>query len=335
MLAVPDLTVHRTKLADWFELNCLSAPDGHIGFGTLVSASARSEEEQEEDISEEDLWEDRIVLCVQEEIAGRRKHIGDGYPFRIDEKGESMRCLKDINDIGSVYLFCLFLSHAHDRTIVPKKLAPRLNNIARNLFQACSTVAAGGFVEGPAISFGWPRPDKTAFLKALHRAYKLFGDGTPHEKPRPAASKHIKDAGIDVIAWRPSIDGLPCTLYLIGQVASGNDWVNKSVVADGKHFHKYWFKHQPASQHQDAMFMPFGLEPVDPEDGTKYEDVLKDHMQGLGYTYGNLFYRDRIAKYAGDGLRLSKAGENRIERVADLPKIKKWVNRYSKRLRAA
>src|SRR5579863_1611484 len=100
MLAVPDLTVHRTKLADWFELNCLSAPDGHIGFGTLISASALSEEEQEEDISKEDLREDRLVLCVQDEIARRRKHIGDDYPFRIDEKGESMRCVKDINDIG-------------------------------------------------------------------------------------------------------------------------------------------------------------------------------------------------------------------------------------------
>src|SRR6266404_8373563 len=193
MLAIPDLTVHRTKLADWFELNCLSAPDGHIGFGTLISAAALSEEEQPEDISEEDLWEDRIVLCVQKEIARRHKHIGDDYPFRIDDRGESMPCAKTINDIGSVYLFCLFLSHAHDRTIVPKKLAPRLNNIVRDLFQACSTVAAGGFVQGPAISFGWPRPDKTAFLKALHRAYNLFGDGTPHPKPRPAASKHVKD----------------------------------------------------------------------------------------------------------------------------------------------
>ncbi|MGA2724151.1 MAG: hypothetical protein ABSG79_17295 [Bryobacteraceae bacterium] len=335
MLAIPDTTVHRTKLADWLELNAISSPDGRIGFGTLVSAALVAEDEQLQDISDEDIREDRIVLYAQEEIARRLKNIGDDYPFRIDAKGRSMQFVTPLTRAGSVYLFCLFLSHAYDRTIIPKSLAPKLTNRVRDLFQACATVAAGGFVQGPSISFGFPRPDGATFLKALRRAYRLFGDGEPHARPRASATLNVKDNGIDVIAWRRSIDNLPCTLYLIGQVASGKDWEGKSVVTDRRHFHDYWFTHKPASPPHDAMFMPFGLEPHDPGDGTTYEVVLKDYMSSNGYRYGNLFYRDRIAKHVADGLHVAANGEQDIERVSDITKVVTWVNKYTERLREA
>lgn len=335
MLAVPDESAPRTKIADWLELKAISSPDGRVGFGTLISATALTENEQEENIADEDMEEDRLVLAAQTEIARRLKNIGDDYPFRVDDSGRSMQFVAPATVAGSVYLFCLFLSHAFDRTIVPKALAPKVTNTTRDLFQACATVAAGGFVAGPAMSFGFPRPDGSTFLKALHRVYKIFGDGKPRKTPRAAAARRIKDNGIDIIAWRRSMDNLPCTLYLIGQVASGADWENKSVVPDRMHFHQYWFIDVPGSQPQDAMFMPFGLEPDDPKDGTPYEEVLKDYMQSIGYRYGNLFYRDRIAKYLADGLRLVAEGESDIERHKDLPKIVIWVNNYAARLRAA
>jgi len=83
------------------------------------------------------------------------------------------------------------------------------------------------------------------------------------------------------------------------------------------------------------MFIPFGLEPEDPEDGTPYEEVLKDYMQSVGYRYGTLFYRDRIAKHLSEGLQLAAAGEQQIERVPDVVKIVEWVERYTEKLRAA
>jgi hypothetical protein len=335
VLSIPDETVHRTKVADWLELEAVASADGRVGFGTLIAASAMAEDQPPEDMADEDIKEDGLVLSVQAEIARRRKNIGDDYPFHIDDNGRAMQFMTPVSKAGSVYLFCLFLSHAFDRTIVPKSLAPRVTNKTRDLFQACATVAAGGYVQGASISFGFPRPDGATFLKALHRVYKLFGDGTPRKRPRAAAAKTIKDNGIDIIAWRRSIDNLPCTLYMIGQVASGEDWIEKSVVTDQQHFHKYWFTEVPGSQPTDAMFMPFGLEPEDPEDGTPYEEVLKDHMQSVGYKYGTLFYRDRVAKHLADGLQLVEAGENEIERIPDLEKVVRWVEKYMKRLQAA
>jgi hypothetical protein len=259
--------------------------------------------------------------------------MGRDYPFRIDDNGRSMEFEASLSKAGSAYLFCLFLSHAFDRTVMPAALAPEIDNETRDLFQACATVAAGGYVQGPSISFGFPRPGGATFLRALHRVYELFGDGTPHRRPRAAAARKIKDNGIDIIAWRRSSDALPGTIYLIGQVASGRDWEDKSVVADRKHFHSYWFERVPSSPAQDATFMPFGLEPEDPGDGTPYEDVLRDHMQGLGYRHGLLFYRDRIVKHLADGLRhVETTGEKDIERVADMVEVVRWVEEYSRGL---
>lgn len=335
MFAVPDETTHQTKVADWLELEAIASPDGRVGFETLISASALTENDQEENIGDEDIEEDALVLRAQAEIARRHRTIQDDYPFRIDDNGRSMEFVTPVSKVGSVYLFCLYLSHAFDRTIMPKALAPKITNKTRDLFQACATVAAGGYVQGPAISFGFPRPDGADFLKALKRVYRLFGDGRPRKRPRAAAARSIKDNGIDIIAWRRSADNLPGTFYMIAQVASGKDWEGKSVVPDREHFHQYWFEDKPGSPPHDAMFMPFGLEPEGWEDGVAYESVLKDYMQSVAYRYGTLFYRDRIARYLADGLQLATSSEPNIERATDIIKVIRWVNKYTEKLRAA
>jgi hypothetical protein len=332
MLAIPDATAHVTKLADWLELNAISSPDGQLGFSALVSASDLSKEGQPQDIADDDTHDETLVLSAQAEIRRRRELIGLDYPFRIAENGQSMHIVANVSEIGAAYLLCLFLSHAADRTIVPKKLAPKVTGTVRNFFQACATVAAGGYVQGTAISFGWPRPNKTKFLKALVKVYQQFGDGTPVETPRPAASKDVKDNGIDIIAWRPTEDGLPGTHYLLGQVASGKDWTGKSVVADSMHFHDYWFTVRPSTQHQNAMFMPFCLEPPPTDKSVSHDDVLRDHVQSLGYRYGIVFYRYRIAKFAAEGLRLHRENQHNIEGTEDFPEISKWVKKYRDRL---
>lgn len=335
MLAIPDETVHRTKITDWLELKAIASPDGRVGFGTLVSATAMGENEQQPDIGDEDAEEEGLVLCIQTEITRRLDNIGDDYPFRIDEKGRALNFITPVSEPGSVYLFCLFLSHAFDNTIVSEDMAPVINNKVRDLFQVCATIAAGGYIQGPSMSFGFPRPDGADFLKALRKVYKLFGDGRPCRQPRKSAPPNVKDNGIDIIAWRRSIDNLPNMPYLVGQVASGKDWVGKSVKADREHFHKYWFVEHPSSQAEDAMFMPFGLEPENTDLEEDYEALLKDYMQNLGYRYGNVFYRDRIAKHLALGLQLIQNGEKHIQRRDQLREVTKWVEEYTERLRAA
>ncbi len=335
MLAVPDESDHRAKFADWLELKAISSPDARVGFGTLISAAALTENEQDDNIADQDAEEDRLVQAAQEEIERRLKSVGDGYPFRIDPKGNALCFLTPLEPSGVVYLFCLYLTQVADHTIIKKAKAPKINNRVRDLFQACSTVAAGGYVRGPAVSFGWPRPSGKDFLAALKAVYKEFGDGKPHKTPRPGAAKAVKDNGIDVIAWRRQADKLPGTQYLIGQVASGSNWKGKSVTTDRKHFHKFWFERAPGSKATDAMFIPFNLEPDLPDDSTPYQEVLNDYVAGLSYRFGDVFYRDRVARNFAEGLSVVEAGETYFERHKELPKIVRWVNNYSKRLQIA
>lgn len=332
---MPDDTVHRTKVADWLELKAICSQGSRVSFSTLASATAIGDEEQNPDIAEEDQEEDELILTAQADIERRRANIGNDYPFRIDDNGRVLRFVTPLSKAGSVYLFCLFLSHAADHTIVPRDLAPHVTNKVRDLFQACATVAAGGYVRGPSMSFGFPRPDGKDFLRALRNVYRLFGDGKPCAKPRKASPKNVKDNGIDIIAWCHSIDNLPATHYLVGQVASGRDWVDKSVKPDREHFHDYWFTCKPGSQTEDAMFIPFELEPESWKGVRDYHDLLTDHMQSVAYRYGTLFYRDRVVKHLADGLQLITSEKTNIQRADEITEVQRWVKKYTERLRAA
>ena len=83
------------------------------------------------------------------------------------------------------------------------------------------------------------------------------------------------------------------------------------------------------------MFIPFGLEPENAQQEADYEKLLNDYMASIAYRYGNLFYRDRIARHLAQGLQLIAAGERHIERGADLGQVAEWVEEYTERLRAA
>src|ERR1035437_7260304 len=133
VLAIPDSSVHRTKLTDWLELKAIASPAGRVGFGTLTSASAFAEDEQETNIGDENAAEERLVLCIQTEITRRLENIGDDYSFRIDANGRAMLFITPVTEAGSVYLFCLFLSQAFDNT---DRKSTRLNSSHANISYA-------------------------------------------------------------------------------------------------------------------------------------------------------------------------------------------------------
>lgn len=237
-----------------------------------------------------------------------------------------MLTLKGTMDLGDiVYLFCLMVPHGAGSAILDGSLFLDMMTPARELFQVCATLCAAGVCLGPSISFGWPRTDRSSFAAKLATTYGAFGEGKPRSQPLPGAPPHIKDGGIDVIAWTPSIDGRPGKFYLLGQAASGRKWKEKSMVEDVRLFHWAWFDVAPTSQPTPAMFIPFCVLDDDTSDD---ELVAGSTFDWLVQKFGQVHYRYRIPFYAALAPIVSARGIGPIERLEDISKIHEWVEAF-------
>lgn len=313
-------------MADWLEFAALAGLGHRASLSSLVGSFDLLMDEEPDDLLEADLIGEAQTHAVLREIEERKRIIGEDYPFQLDPDGHVLCFDHDLTPAANIYLFCLFLSHAPRSAILPPSVLPELDNATRDLFQVSSTFAAAGYVEGPAVSFGWPRPKRTKFADALVSVYDAFGDGTPRKKPLPGTPSKIKDGGIDIIAWRPPLDSLPGTQYLLGQVASGRNWKEKSVIEDSRLFHWAWFEKPPSTERQHAMFIPFCLEPEERKPGrTDQRQLLSDYLQVLTVQFGIVFYRYRLVAFAARALALHHEGRIVLERHDELHDIRSWV----------
>lgn len=199
---------------------------------------------------------------VLEELDYRANILKGSYPFRIEARGLDWRLLREPNApdqetaaAQAAYLFCLLASALRDGRIRSGDAEPLARRLP-GLFQAVAVKAAAGVLGGESISFGWPRPDGSAFLPALQEASRQLGLGTPLKSVPLWSSGQAKDAGIDVIAWRGFADRRPGNLVLFGQVASGRNWTEKSVTAEISNFLS-WFSERPTEHFVPAIFIPF------------------------------------------------------------------------------
>lgn len=323
-------------LADWLELVALLAPS-RTSLITHLNSSVELEEDQEpDDFDEENIVEENRALKAISLIEERARQLGNDYPFKMDDSGSKLEMVDAWTPGGGIYLLCLVVSSAaRDGLLHGHALAPDLTP-TRDLFQACATLCAAGYCQGPAFSFGWPRPDGSSFLVKLAEIYGLFGDGTPRHHAHAGAPAHVKDESIDVIAWRSEPDGRADTTYVLGQAASGANWRGKSVKKDVEFFHQEWFEIQPATPAMPVMFMPFCLEdPSESKDDLDEWEAARGRHARLVREHGVIMDRYRVARYASRGILLAAEGVSPIERLETVSVISAWVAEYRQRVMGA
>lgn len=331
----PQLKSAPHLLCDWIELKALSSSSGKFRLNSLrrlwdinretESSDPEGRERREDDTDvdgvgggDDDVFMDSIVREIEE----RTEALADTYPFQLT--GSSLQVVGPPTIGGYTYLFCLFLSHANGGELLDGKWLPRVDNAVRDLFQVCSTLAAAAEVNGCAISFGWPRPNNNPpFLRKLKEVYAMFGEGVVVAAPRPGVSPSPKDEEIDVIAWRPRPDRSPGTLYLLGQVASGENWVGKPIKGPPiDNFHRNWFEPPPPSEAMASIFIPHAVHPAGIE-GTR-----RERMDAITLRYGSIIDRLRLPRLTQDGVGLAlEARPNLlIERLDEIKGIENWVH---------
>jgi hypothetical protein len=285
------------------------------------------------ELLDEEILEEHRATFVEiafEEIGYRSETVGKSYPFELDVHGGKVTCTIDekLEHAGQlVYVFCLLASALREgRLTLPASRSDKVKREIAQPFQICACLAAGGFFNGAVSSFGFPRATGDGFLPALRNAYSRVRLGKVVSRVPPGLPEKLKDAGIDVIAWRDHPDRLPGKLYLLGQCASGCDWRDKSVLAYTNSLHASWFAPPPATHFTPAMFIPFPIEhEVNESKEVEYREVLHNSCLYDERSFGIIFDRGRMAHYAKQGMDLPPDQRKEIDGSDLLDQVRDWI----------
>jgi len=327
----------RSRLADWLELETLVSSRGVATRSDVLRLydffeddghELETDEITGEELETEILEHDRSERAdeVLAEIEHRAQVLDADYPFDFDLTRQQWRLsiaepLRDarIHAARTCYLFCLLTSALRDGRISGNTAA--VKQPVANHFQAIATDAAAGVLSGQAISFGFPRPSGLAFQPALTDASRQMRLGIPLETPPLHSNGQEKDAGIDVIAWRDFRDGRPSKLVLLGQVASGHDWKEKSVKNDTYRFLD-WFSQRPTEQYIPSIFIPFPLHhECEAQAGVAFEDIAIANAYHFERGFGIIVDRLRIVEAAS--ARLAEARD--AARGSTVSSLEAWM----------
>jgi hypothetical protein len=329
-LQAPPFDAPPQLFADWLELKASIADQKKIWLVDVERAWEATRESENTDFEGQDQefeeWLRPVLSCIER----RARILGNAYPFLLDDEGDRLTYVGvlDQTHVGhTVYLLCLILSSVPESEIL-ERTHEKIPHATRDRFQACAAWAAAAVIGGSAYVFGWPRPDGSDFLTALSNVYQdQMGDREciVRDAAPPGSSGAEKDGGIDVVAWRPRLDSAAGKVYLLGQVATGKNWPDKSILGDIPWLHDNWFSYKPASTAIPAMFIPYSIVP---EGNASVEEQLRM----MTPRFGIIIYRDVFARYAQEGFEAGMANHAQVHRLSDHDAMSKYVERFLKLL---
>lgn len=206
--------------ADWIEASCLLSRDGFLSrsdiVGTLSVLGESAPEEQAE------------ATWIQ--LQNRRIVLGDDYAFAVTMDGLSRR---PNSPARVAYMTMLLISI---RAYVAEARTAQNSDYTR-LFEYLTTAAAGRYVSGQALRTGWPRenPLPTGFNDLIEYLSDALNEGPTGV----VLNEPDKDAGVDVVAWRPFADRRPGQLVVLAQCATGANWREKAPELQTQEWQRY------------------------------------------------------------------------------------------------
>ena len=345
-LLPPTRAKNRSQLADWLEISALISPTGSVSSNTaqrLIEADADGEDHGVEidaetgEPLEREILESYSVLQIDrlyEELTYRHRLCGPSYPFEVQYDEGAVYSgtfgLRSVfegpQDLKRVfYVLCLLETGLRDQIISVRDVNTTHHNLGL-LFQVASCLALGGYLRGETVWFGFPRPEKTAFLPALQRAFERYGAHKVLDRIPPGYPAHLKDGGIDILAWIDFGDGRGARTIVFGQVASGDDWTGKTLLGFVPKFIN-WFDPPAPAHAKPAILIPFPIHHrLEEKPDTVWEDEAAGSMLYESSDFGVIFDRFRVARFAAKAFELSAEERNRIDGFNQLNMIETWVS---------
>ena len=319
----------RSWLADWLEVASLIHARGAgsadlAGLFALLQDSGHDlqlDEVTGEQLESEILEEERALFAEQvlAEIEYRAAVLGGDYPFVLESIGSQWRIVRLAGAVAAqlgaarcCYVFCLLASALRDDCLHGARGA-ELKRLMERLFQAVAVDAAAAIMHGEVISFGWPRPAGDGFRAALAALCGRLRLGVPVQDQPVWSKGQEKDAGIDVIAWREFRDRRAGKLVMLGQVASGRDWMRKSVINDTPRFFA-WFSQLPMEHFIPSIFIPFPQHhECSPRTSVPFDEAAEGEAWLLERQLGLVVDRLRVVEVAASRLARGHKPDGRID----------------------
>lgn len=247
--------------ADQVEWQAVLHGSAHIMAGTMDDemSEAADQEIAPEARKENPMEGKNIVLeytqgTATEIIVERIKQLGDAYPF---DHVQNSLIYKQTREGPPLYELMLGISQTPSLTKGAYVQLPRV-------FEQLSKLAGMAFLGPHADGYhtGWPRPDShSRFKSVIDDLRKSSGEFSSEWEWSPGSDlpsnplpAYIKDGGLDIVAWRPWSDARGAHLYLLGQCACGQDWLQKTTDLDAKRM-RDWFK-PPRVEPLRSFFTP-------------------------------------------------------------------------------
>ena len=254
------------KWADWLELSAVHRADHSSSRGDIEGALRLSGYQDGQEAIE------NRCNDVFFELLDRSSSAGEAYPFTVMP---SLLEAKGAVDDYPAYFFCLCLSYAGWN----KKKGQ--GQIAARMFEDLSCVAAKAYIGGDVARFAYQRKGgKSGLPKGFREAIAGLaiglaeGEGCVH-----APARSTKDDALDVVAWRHFPDRQAGKLLLVGQCASGEDWVGKLNDLNPIATTNEWMIRPIISPMLRAMFIPHRIRREEWERCSRRAGVIFDRCR--------------------------------------------------------
>ncbi len=276
----------RSVAADWVELHALLDESSANEQGLIRSQAVQREPDHSDfrtdidsELVDEEILEpenDFLSERVYEELAYRQRALGTLYPFVLSsEYGKwSLRRREPVSEsehaAHNCYLCCLLISAIHS-DLLPTTNDHEVFKSSAKAMQVESYLAAAEILGGRAYWFGFPRPDGTGMLEAIQDLAQEMGTAVAPAARPTGLSPNAADGTVDIVVWRPFLDGQAASVVAYGQVASGNNWKEKPIKSLIEGHFLPWFDKVPSHKYIEMLFVPF------PQHHEQVEDKKEDY----------------------------------------------------------
>lgn len=231
-----------------------------------------------------DLKVDTATGDVRNVLVERSTRLKGAYPFRVEDGRLTYE-----PTVTKFYEFCLLICLAKDLT---KGEHTRLPRSFERISAVLVRLYLGKFAR--SIHVGFPRDPAvgTTFQQAMSSVNVKTGEWIwAPEEGMPAASTIGGDEGVDFVVWTDALDERRGHLFVLGQCACGNDWINKFNDLDLHRLRK-WMHPLSYVDPVRSFATPF--------------QMSNGHLRDAQRLAGLVFDRNRLTLLAREGLNDSE-----------------------------